>query len=163
MKLSGEVVKFLERQNYVMVTTLDKKGFPHVSCKGTLKVLPSGKIYLIDLYKRKTHENLQRDGSFSLAAVDEHRFMGFCVKGTGRIIKGKALTPNLLAAWEGKINSRLRQRVIRHLKQEREKSGHPELFLPSPEYVIVMEAQEMVDLTPGHVRNRTYKRKERKG
>ena len=50
IKLNDEVFYFLNKQGYVIVSTLDADGYIHNSCKGIVKIDKAGKIYLFDLY-----------------------------------------------------------------------------------------------------------------
>jgi hypothetical protein len=102
----------------------------------------------MDLYIHRTFRNLRRNQNISITAVDEHGFAGYCLKGKARILKEDELEPGLIKAWEEKIASRITQRVIRNIKGEKGHPSHPEASLPKPKYVIRMEIQEVVDLTP---------------
>lgn len=72
-KLTEEIIKFFHSQHFVIVSTVDKDGMPHTSCKGIVNIDPKGMIYLLDLYKGKTYENLMKNGSMSISAVAESR------------------------------------------------------------------------------------------
>ena len=56
-----DVVQFFEGQGSVIVSTIDQEGSPHNSCKGIIEISPRGLIYLLDVYKQKTFENLKRN------------------------------------------------------------------------------------------------------
>ncbi len=152
MKLSDEIVQFFKKQGPVIVSTVDEKGYPHNSCKGIIELTRSGKVYIIDLYKKKTYENLKRRMQIAITSVDEHRFKGYCLKGRASIITGRKLTPRLLKAWDKKINNRIFQRIIRNIHGEKGHQQHPEALLPKPEYLIVMKIKEVIDLTPQHIK-----------
>jgi len=150
--LSDEVYGFFRKQHFVIVATIDSSnGNPHTSCKGIVKIERCGRIYLMDLYKWRTYNNLIKDKRMSVTAVDEHRFKGWCLKGTGRILPSSGLTPDLIKAWENKISSRITHRIIKNIREEKGHGRHPESQLPAPEYVIEMEAESLVDLMPHHV------------
>lgn len=151
-RLGHDIIRFLHNQGFVVVSTIDKTDRPHSSCKGIVKMTKGGKIYLLDLYKEKTFENLKRNKRVSITAVDEHRFEGFCLKGKARVIKEEKLKDHILDAWETRISQRITQRVLRNIVGEKSGSRHPEVFLPRPEYLIVMEVEEVVDLTPHHIK-----------
>jgi len=150
--LSDDIIHFFHKQTFTIISTIDKKGFPHASCKGIVKINKSGRIYLLDLYKSQTFENLKQDPHIAISAVDEHRFRGFSLKGTAKIIRGDRLGSHIITAWEKRITHRITQRVLRNLSGEKGHLGHPEVFLPKPEYMIVMDVKEVVDLTPHHIK-----------
>lgn len=147
-KLNQDLISFLHNQGFVIVTTIDKKGFPHSSCKGIVHIEPDGRIFLFDVYRQKTYQNLQINPRINLTAVDEHKFIGFCLKGNGRIVSDNELDSELIKSWENRIASRLTKRLIKNIKEERGHRMHPEAKLPKPEYLIVVQIEEIIDLTP---------------
>jgi len=151
-RLSQEIVSFFRNQGCVIVSTIDSKGFAHSSCKGVVKISQNGRVYLLDVYRAKTYENLKRNPHISITAIDEHRFMGFCLKGKARVLGEGQLHSQLMAAWEARITSRLTQRLLRNIREEKGHARHPEALLPKPEYLIIMDVQEAVDLTPRHLK-----------
>lgn len=151
-KLDPDLVSFLQEQGCVVVSTIDSRGNIHNSCKGIVNIHPEGKVYLLDLYMRSTLSNLKKDAHISITAVDEHAFLGYCLKGKGRIIKREELSPEDIKAWEDRIAGRLTRRIIKNLHEEKGGGSHPEASLPRPEYMIAMEVEEIVDLTPGHIK-----------
>lgn len=150
-KIPEGIVHFLKKQGFVIVCTLDEDGYPHASCKGIVKIDSKGKVYLFDLYRNKTFKNLKRNYHVSINAVDEHRFKGYCLKGKAKIMKEK-LTPSLIKSWESRLTTRLTQRLIKNIHGEKGHKLHPEAFLPKPEYLIILEVKEIVDLTPSHIK-----------
>ena len=147
-QLSDDIIQFFQTQNFVVVSTIDKNGSPHSSCKGIVKINKSGSIYLFDLYKEETFNNLKKNPRISITAVDEHKFKGFCLKGKARTIASDKLSLQIVKAWEDKIVDRISQRVLRNIRGEKGHPRHPEALLPNPEYLIVMEVEDVVDLTP---------------
>jgi len=143
-----DIQRFLESQGFVIVSSIDKRGTIHHSCKGIIKIDPKGKVYLLDLYKARTFENLKHNPNISISAVDEHRFIGYCLKGRAKIINKNKLTVSILNLWEEKISKRITQRILKNIKEEKRQNKHPETFLPKPEYLILMEAKEIVNLAP---------------
>ena len=130
-------------------STTDKDGTPHNSCKGIVKIDKNkNEIYLLDLYKTKTHENLKRDTNISITAVDGHKFIGYCIKGRAKMIKEDKLKSHIVKAWEEKIVRRVTDRILKNIHGEKGHPGHPEILLPKPQYLIVVEAKEVIDLTP---------------
>lgn len=153
IRLNDDILRFFKKQHFVIVSTIcGMTGKPHNSCKGIVNINKGGIIYLLDLYKGRTHENLKKNTHISITAVDEHRFQGWCIKGRAKIITGKKVTPDIIRAWEDKIAGRITHRLLKNIKEERRHKRHPEAQLPMPEYLIVMETEEIVDLSPGHVR-----------
>lgn len=136
----------------MVVSTIDKNGLVHNACKGIVKIERCGRIYLLDVYRARTHENLKCSPYISITAFDEHKFIGYCLKGKAEILSQQELKPELLKAWEDRITSRLTQRLLRNIHEEKGHPKHPEVLLPKPEYLIVMEVEEIVDLTPHHLK-----------
>jgi uncharacterized pyridoxamine 5'-phosphate oxidase family protein len=151
-RLPEQVVHFLQNQGFVVVSSLNPDYSIHNACKGIIKINPLGKIYLFDLYRKRTFTNLKRNPCISITAVDEHRFRGYCLKGKAKIVKAGLLKSQIIHAWEGKIASRITQRVLKNIRGEKGHPSHPEILLPKPEYLIVMEAEEIIDLTPQHLK-----------
>lgn len=154
MRLADEVRDFLGRQNFVVVSSIDKKGRIHNSCKGIVRIEAGGRIYLLDLYLRRTYRNLLADPRVSVTAFDEHSFSGYCLQGRARILSRDEAGPEIVREWEEKINSRISQRLVRNLRGEKGPPGHPEARLPRPEYIIAMDVEEVIDLTPEHVKEK---------
>ena len=149
-----EVIHFFQDQGFVIVSTIDKSGIPHTSCKGIVKMNQKGLVYLLDLYKGKTYENLKQNPNISITAVDEHGFIGYCLKGKARIIAGKNLKSQIIKAWEDKLTSRITRRVINNIQGQKGHPHHPEVLLPKPEYMIAMRVRQIVDLTPHHIKQK---------
>lgn len=151
-KMNDEIIRFFQNQGYVIVSTIDKDGFVHNACKGIIKINRNGKIYLLDLYRGSTFENLNANPRISITAIDEHKFVGFCLKGRAEVVTEAKFPADIIKAWEARITSRLTQRLLKNIKGEKGHSRHPEVLLPQPQYMIVMEIEEIVDLTPHHLK-----------
>lgn len=154
-KLSKGVAVFFQKQPYTVVTTIDKKGRPHNACKGIVYIDTSGRLFLLDLYREKTHNNLEQNPHISITAVDEHKFIGYSLKGIARVARRKDLTPHLKRAWELKITKRISHRLLKNIRGEKGHPLHPEAFLPKPEYLIEVDIKEVIDLTPRHIKKKT--------
>jgi len=154
-KLKDEILHFFHNQGYVIVSTLSKGGSVHNSCKGIIEINQDGKIYLLDLYKGRTHANLSHNPNISITAIDEHKFKGYCLIGKSRIAEFDEFKPSLIKAWEDRITSRITQRVLKNIAGEKGHPRHPESLFPRPKYMIVMEVKEIVDLTPHHLKEET--------
>lgn len=152
--LNEGIIKFLHNQHYTVVTTIDRKGCPHNSCKGIVNIdKEKGEIYLLDVYKGKTLENLKQNPHINITAVDEHKFMGYCLKGIAKIVKREELESHIIKTWEQKITKRISHRLLKNIRGEKGHPRHPEALLPRPEYLILMEVKEIIDLTPHHIRH----------
>ena len=150
--LSDDIVHFLQRQGYLIVSTVDENSCPHNSCKGIINISPAGKVYLLDVYLRDTYNNLKTNPNISITAVDEHKFKGYCLKGVAKLVPASRIKSAIIKAWEEKIAKRLAKRLLKELREEAGHPEYPEAALPKPEYMIVMEVEEVVDLTPHHLR-----------
>ena len=151
-RLGNEIIHFFNSQGFVIASTVDKDGKVHTSCKGIVKINLKGEVYLLDLYKHRTYENLKNNPHISITAVDEHRFLGYCLKGKARIIIEDDIKPNIMKSWDDRITSRLSRRILKNIRDEKGHHSHPEALLPKPKYLIVMQVQEIVDLTPQHIK-----------
>jgi predicted pyridoxine 5'-phosphate oxidase superfamily flavin-nucleotide-binding protein len=147
-KVPEDVIWFFEKQDFVIVSTVDSAGGPHSVCKGLLKISPEGKFYIMDLFRGNTFRNMNNNPRMSITAVDEHQFKGYCLKGRASIIPGGKIPVSCLKAWRAKITNRITSRIIRNIHGESGHSDHPEHLLPDPKYIIVMELEEIFNLAP---------------
>ena len=147
-----EIIDFLRAQGFVVVSSIDKVGFPHSSCKDIVKINPDGEIYLIDVYNGITGENIKRNVQVSISAVDEHKFIGYCLKGKARILPDDHISQEIIKSWEDNITSRLAKRLLKNLTQGQAHGHHPEASLPKPKHLIIIEVEEILDLAPYHLR-----------
>lgn len=146
--LTEDIIHFFQKQSFVIVSTVDADSCPHNSCKGIVHMDAEGNIYLLDLYRARTHANLERNPHVSITAVDETRFKGYCLKGIARLVPAEKITSNIMSAWDEKIAKRLTKRVLREMQTEAGDSGYPEAVFPKPEYMIIIKVDEVVDLAP---------------
>ncbi len=151
-RLNDKIIRFFQDQGFTVVSTIDEKLRVHNSCKGIIKITRSGLVYLLDLYWQQTYKNLTLNSSISITAVDEQKFAGYCLKGKAKIVSTDKIKSGILKAWEKKITGRITRRVIDNLHGEKAHFGHPEALLPKPAYIVVMEVEEIVDLTPSHIK-----------
>lgn len=151
-ELSEEIIHFFQSQGFVIVSTIDEDGSIHNSCKGIVKIEYAGRVYLFDLYKARTFQNLKNNPTISLTAVEEHKFQGYCLKGKGKIVETDKLGSDILALWDDKITARATKRMIKNIHEEKGHPRHPEILLPKPEYLIVVQVDEIINLTPGKMR-----------
>jgi nitroimidazol reductase NimA-like FMN-containing flavoprotein (pyridoxamine 5'-phosphate oxidase superfamily) len=151
-QLQQELVEFLQNQSFVVIASLDVKGRPHTACKGTVRIDPSGYLYLLDLYHGNTYENVTRNPDVSITVVDEHKFRGYCLKGKASALSNDALGAELIKSWEDKITDRLTQRLLKNIRGQKGHPRHPEILLPKPKYLIKVKIDEIIDLTPHHIK-----------
>lgn len=151
-RLNDGILQFFRNQGCVIVSTVDKSGLPHSACKGIVKINKNGRVYLLDLYHAQTRDNLKRNARISITAVDEHKFIGYCLKGKAEMTPRKSISPSVIRAWEARIAGRLTQRLLKNIHEEKGHPRHPEVLLPEPQYMIVMEVKKIVDLTPQHLK-----------
>ncbi|MCM8798801.1 MAG: pyridoxamine 5'-phosphate oxidase family protein [Candidatus Omnitrophica bacterium] len=150
-KIPEEVIHFFQHQNFVIVSTLDNRGFPHNSCKGIVKI-EGKRFYLFDLYRGKTFKNLQHNLHLSITAVDEHKFRGYSLKGRGKIVKLVGSKKELIKDWDSIISRRVTHRLLKNIQGEKGHPTHPEVNLPSPKYLIEVKVEEVIDLKPKHIK-----------
>jgi len=152
MKLNKEIISFFKKQGFVIVSTLDKIGAIHCSAKGIGGISGEGKVCLIDLYRSKTFSNLKDNHAITITAVDEHAFLGFSLRGKAYIVEREKVKDQIIKEWEDKVINRISSRVIKNIKNDKGSLHHPESYFPSPQYIIEMEVEEVIDLTPPHLR-----------
>ena len=150
--IPAAIADFLQLQGFVIISSIDEQGFPHNSCKGIVKIDKRGEIYLIDVYHGLTCQNIKREPKISICAVDEHKFMGYCLKGKARIMPDDEISHEIIKFWEDNITSRLAKRLLKNLAEEKSRSHHPEASLPGPKHLISVVVEEIVDLAPNHLR-----------
>lgn len=150
-KLDDDLVHFLKHQGFVIISTRDKDGGIHNSCKGIVEIDPEGIIHLLDLYKGVTYKNMKRNHNVSITVVDEHKFKGYCLKGKAKIKEDVKLNSSTIKAWEAKLASRITQRLLKNIRGERGHHVHAEALLPKPVHLIIMEVEKIIDLTPHHI------------
>jgi len=150
--LPEDTIHFLKKQGYVIVSTIDDDGTIHNACKGILKIIPEGQIYILDLYMGRTYRNLKKNPVISLTSADEHSFSGYSLKGRAEIVPKENLEPALLRAWDEAIVSRVTSRLLKNIRGEKGHHLHPEALLPNPKYMIRIDVEEVIDLTPKHLK-----------
>ncbi|MCF7870088.1 MAG: pyridoxamine 5'-phosphate oxidase family protein [Candidatus Omnitrophica bacterium] len=151
-EIPDKVAKLLKEHGFVIVSTLDRDGGIHCSAKGVVDVKEEGRVYLIDLYKRVTYINLQRDPNITITAIDEDQFIGFSLKGKTKIVKRSKIKESIIKQWEKKLVERISKRVIKNVKKDRGSTKHPESKFSQPEYLIEMRVDQIIDLTPTHLK-----------
>ena len=150
--LSDDILFFFRKLGFTFVSTLDSDGTIHVSCKDIVKITQDGKIYLLDLFMGRTYRNLQERPLLSVTAADEHTFTGYCLKGKASITPREALSAEIINDWDKTITSRVTSRLLKNIRGEKGHPAHPEALLPKPKYMIMVEVDQIIDLTPKHLR-----------
>jgi uncharacterized pyridoxamine 5'-phosphate oxidase family protein len=152
--IAPDIVQFFHNQHFTIISTIDKKGCPHNSCKGIVEIDKSGRVYLLDLYMAGTYKNLKRNPHISITAVDEHKFIGYSLKGNAKIIPINKVKKRILKLWEDKITSRISHRLLKNVQGVKGHMTHPEALLPRPAYLIAVDIDEVIDLIPGHIKRK---------
>lgn len=148
-KLPREIIRFFEKQGFVIIATIDRDGGIHAVAKGIVGIEENGKVFLIDLYEGRTFENLKRNPKVSITAVDEHKFEGYNLKGHAKVVEEEKFEDHIVKAWQDRIVKRITNRILKNIKSEKRLTGHhPEARMPSPKYLIEVDVEEIVDLTP---------------
>ncbi len=151
-KLNSTITRFLERQGFVIVSTLDTDGMIHCSAKGIVGIEKKGKIYIIDLYKAHTFSNLKNNPVISLTAINERKFQGYTLKGKAEMIERENIGDRLIKKWEERVIKRISKRVIQSIKKYKSSNSHPESYFPPPKYLISVTVERIVDLAPKHLK-----------
>ena len=151
-KITEDIIHLFHKQGFVIVSTLDVRGSIHCSAKGIAGIEAEGKVYLIDLYQGKTFSNLKQNPTISITAIDEDEFSGFTLKGKARIVDREGIKDHIIASWEEKVVQRVSRRVIGHIKKEKKSPHHPEAIFLHPQYLIEVDVDSVVDLTPKNLK-----------
>jgi hypothetical protein len=107
---------------------------------------------LIDVYYGITAENIKRNPQINISVVDEHKFMGYCLKGKAKVTLDDEISQDFIKSWEDNITSRLTKRLLRNLAKGKAHAHHPEASLPRPKHLISIEVEEIVNLAPLYLR-----------
>jgi uncharacterized pyridoxamine 5'-phosphate oxidase family protein len=151
-KLNNDVIHFFHSQGCVIVSTVNQAGAVHNACKGIVEIIPDGKVFLLDLYHGKTYAHLRANPNISITAIDEHKFKGYCLQGKARVASVTEVEPRLINAWEEKMTGRITQRMLKNISGEKGHLRHPEARLPEPKYLIAIDIENVIDLTPLHLK-----------
>ncbi len=147
-RIIGKAKSFFQTHHVVIVSTIDKDGGIHCSAKGIVGIEEKGKVYIIDLYKTRTYNNLCKNSAINLTAVDEKHFSGFSIKGNAEIVDREKIKGSIIEEWENRVLKRISKRVVNNVQRQKSKSLHPEAKFPPPEYLILVRIKEIVDLSP---------------
>lgn len=149
-EIARDVELFLQKQDVMLVSTLDPKGSINTAAKGIARIdAQKGIIYIVDLYNGKTRHNLKENGIITISAVDYDRFKGWQIKGRG-IEHESEETEQIMSKWDQNITSRIAQRIIHNMRKGKKSTlKHSEKTFPKPKYIIEMQVEEIVDLSRG--------------
>ncbi len=141
------LARFIEKQNYVLVSTVSKQGLPHTVPKGIALVDPKGLIYVINLYNGVTWRNLKSNKNITLCCVDERYFRGYQFQGIAKVHKITETHAELLRLWQKKLTARITHRLLENLQREK-KTHHHEAYFPPPKTIIEISVNKIVNLAP---------------
>lgn len=149
MELPDSVVYFLKKQGFMIVSSLDEKGNIHCSAKGVVAVKKEGKVFVVDVYMLKTFENLKRNPTVSITAVDENKFVGYTLQGKAKLVSRKDMEEHVFTSNENKIIERISKRVAKSVQSGEKSTEHFEAKLPQiPQYLIEIDVENIIDLSP---------------
>lgn len=151
MKIDKDIIHFFEKQDMVIVSTIDAQGRIHCSVKGIISTDSDEKILLVDLYLYCTFRNLKKNPTISITAIDEHLFKGYTLQGEAEIIERDRMHESIFEEWERRVVVRISKRITRSVKAGMKSSHHHEAQLPlHPKYLISITVKNVVDLAPPH-------------
>ncbi|MBN1354280.1 MAG: pyridoxamine 5'-phosphate oxidase family protein [Candidatus Omnitrophica bacterium] len=149
MEIPDDIRHFLERQHFVIVSSLGERGSIRTAAKDIVEIGTNGKILLLDLYKEGTYRNIKRSPHITLTAIDERKFKGYSLVGKARIVKEDVVSARLMKLWHQKLAKRIAKRLIRHVKEEvSEHETIPEAKFPFPKYLIEVSVDNIINLAP---------------
>jgi hypothetical protein len=149
MNIPEDVIKFFEKQGHVIVSTIDPRKRIHCSVKGMVRIGPKGQLLLIDLYLYRTFQNLKKNSTISITALNERLFKGYTLQGQARIIPRAEISQEIYEEWERHVIRRISKRVANSVKSGSRSKQHFEADLPvEPKYLIEVKVVKIVDLAP---------------
>ncbi len=155
INLSREIILLFENKGFAVISSLTQEGKIHCSVKGFAEAERQGKIYFTDLFRTNTFHNLQNNSIISVTVIDERQFIGFTLKGKGKIVEIAEFNSELIRKWNDVVVQRASKRVLRDIREEHKNSYHPEALFPKVQYIIEIEVEDIVDLTPAHLKRPT--------
>ena len=149
MRIPENAARMLDKQHFVIVSSVDQKGSVDSAAKGIIEVDPKGRICVLDLYRGRTYRNIKKNPRVTLTAIDERRFRGYSIKGKARIMSDGALPKRKLSVWQDKIAKRIARRLIKHVKEETpDHEDIPEARFPLPKHIIEIDVLDIIDIAP---------------
>ncbi|MBU4304599.1 MAG: pyridoxamine 5'-phosphate oxidase family protein [Candidatus Omnitrophica bacterium] len=151
--LSDMAVHFLKKQEFVIVSTLNEDGAIHCSVKGIVGIAKEGQVFLIDLYRASTYNNLKNNPVITITAVDGHLFTGYSLQGTAKMVEREEIKEHLIVNWEERVLQRISKRMVQNMKDDKPHgSHHPETMFPLPQYLIEVDVEKVIDLAPAQLK-----------
>ena len=148
MELTEKTIKLLEKQGFVIVSTITKDGGIHSVAKGIVGIEKEGKVFVIDLYKNITYKNLKNNPNVSITAIYEHNYAGYTLQGKAKIVPREDIEDHIVSKWEDKIIERISNRMIASIQKGQRSKEHHESKLPKhPKYLIEIDVDKVVDLS----------------
>jgi uncharacterized pyridoxamine 5'-phosphate oxidase family protein len=149
MKIDKDVLNFFEKQDSVVVSTIDATGNIHCAIKGIVSAKEEDKIFLIDLYLRETFTNLKKNPMISITVFDEHLFKGYTIQGEAEIISRDRIHEEIFEDWERRVVERISKRVSKSVGAGLQSRVHHEAHLPThPQYLVKVTVKNVIDLRP---------------
>jgi len=146
---SSDLMDFLKDHHTAVVSTLDDNGCVHTSIKGITGIDVAGRLFVVDLYKKLTYENISKRSCVTVTVFDHDRFLGWSLQGRGKVVEREGMTAELHADWEDRIVSRISERLIGNLRSAFGGKANYEAQLPHQlQYVIEVDVEKIVDLRP---------------
>jgi len=154
-KIPPVAQNILNKHHFVVVSSFNQKRAIHTSLKAVVDIDPKGKIFILDLYKGVTYNNIKQNPKITLTIVDEHKFLGYSIQGRARILKKGSFSKKILDIWHEKLAKRIARRIIRHAKElVPGRDAVPEAGFPLPEYLMQVDVDKVMDLAPGKPKRR---------
>lgn len=148
-QLPEEIIKFFKKKGIVNVTTINENGQIHCAVKSIVGIEKEGMIFVIDLFHNRTFNNIKRNPTITITAVDEDKFIGYSIQGKAKIVLRQDIHDSIVEKWEKTVIKRISDRVIKSLQTEKKTQRHHEAELPhEPQYVIEIDTESIVDLAP---------------
>ncbi|MFA6378392.1 MAG: pyridoxamine 5'-phosphate oxidase family protein [Candidatus Omnitrophota bacterium] len=149
MHIDKDIVSFFEKQDAVIVSTIDSAGRIHCSVKGIISADSNENIFLVDLYLYRTFRNLKKNPTISITAIDEYLFKGYTLQGEAEILHRDEMYESIFEDWERRVVLRISKRVARNVARGVKADTHHEAHLPlHPQYLIKMNVKNIIDLKP---------------
>ena len=124
-KIPQEVQEFMKgKMGWVATASLD--GMPNATPKGTVKVLDDEHLMFVDLFSRKTRENLLKNPKVAVTVIDEKSHKGFQIKGSAELLSRGGL-----------------------FDQTAEELKKAPMQLPPPTYVVKIKVEAVYDQSVG--------------
>lgn len=152
--IPDEVIYFLKKQGFVIVSTINEDKSINSSAKGIVEIKKEGIICIIDLFRGHTFRNLTNNSPISITSVDEHNFVGYTLQGKViSIVSKENISGPIIERWQKLVIERISQRLLRNIKTNtKSKILHPETLFPPPCYLFNIEINNIINLSPGGLR-----------